>query len=224
LSTVSGRNLIADAFDLRHRLPRIWGRVQDGTVAVTSDDPLAADRQAESGIGTLVGRAPAVDLNTLDVSLDEVARALTVLGDTDTHDVRRAKALCMLGNPQAVLDLLAEADRVLDALHDPHTTNGPHDGVDPRPPGTKLGAAVMYVHPTDRHLADQDGDAARRRAEKALDETAAPATRGMKLTANPATDSTSAPPNRLMDDSYHVSNVAVSRKLAAWSAYPCQCR
>jgi hypothetical protein len=36
LSTVSGRNLIADALDLRHRLPRTWARVQEGTVTVTS--------------------------------------------------------------------------------------------------------------------------------------------------------------------------------------------
>src|SRR3954447_7637920 len=42
LTDGSGRNLIAQALELAHRLPRLWARVQDGTLA-----PWRARRVAE---------------------------------------------------------------------------------------------------------------------------------------------------------------------------------
>ena len=219
VSATSARLLIADALDLRHRLPTTWRRLQDGTVrcwmarriasqsrhldldaagrvdaeiadvtghltgarfentladAVAKADPAAAkaradaarrkqgvwlSRQVEHGYGTLVAKAPAPDLQLVDVSLDRVAAALTVLGDTDDHDIRRSKALVLMADPDAVLDLLRRANEVLDAATDPTTLAGPHDGTDPARRPADLGKAVLYVHVTDRHLTGGDDTA-----------------------------------------------------------------
>jgi hypothetical protein len=111
-------------------------------------------RNIEHGYATLVGRAPAADLKSVDVSLDQVAAALTVLGDTDGHDLRRAKALALLASPEAVLDVLRRADEVLEATTDDVNLVGPHDGTAPRRRAADLGDAVLYVHLTDRTLTE----------------------------------------------------------------------
>jgi hypothetical protein len=98
-------------------------------------------RDLDNGYATLVGKAPAVDLQSVDASLDEIARALSALGDTDSHDVRRAKALCLLGTPSAVLDLIRQANEAPTGLSRP---SRPCD----------LGPATLYVHLTDKSFGD----------------------------------------------------------------------
>jgi hypothetical protein len=50
------------------------------------------------------------DAHALDHALDRVATTLGDLGDTDTRDVRRAKAFGVLADPQYAMDLEAAAD------------------------------------------------------------------------------------------------------------------
>jgi hypothetical protein len=102
-----------------------------------------------------VGKAPAPDLHRVSGSLDEMARALTILGDTDSHDVRRAKALALLADPEAALAVVRRANEVLDASTDEATWVGPHDGTAPRR-AADLGTAILYVHLSDTSLANPD--------------------------------------------------------------------
>lgn len=66
-------------------------------------------RRTERGIATLVAKAPAPDLRAVDVSLERLAGALRVLGDESDHDILRAKALGLLSNPEAALDVIRRA-------------------------------------------------------------------------------------------------------------------
>jgi len=59
------------------------------------------------GIATVWADLDATDAQHLDTTLSQGAAALAALGDTSSHDVRRAKALGLLADPQAALDLLA---------------------------------------------------------------------------------------------------------------------
>ncbi|MGI8577535.1 MAG: hypothetical protein ACR2KG_06360 [Nocardioidaceae bacterium] len=68
--------------------------------------------ETSHGYGTLFAKAAAHDLAAFDKALDVVARALKVLGDTDPAEQRRATAIGILADPQAALDLVADANRV----------------------------------------------------------------------------------------------------------------
>jgi hypothetical protein len=113
------------------------------------------DRESDHGYGSIFARAAIPDLAALDTSLNVLARAMTVLGDTDTHDLRRAKALGVLADPTAALELTRLATETLTTTTT--TTTGPdrpprrHDGVDPRR-GCDLGPAVLYVHVSQHTL------------------------------------------------------------------------
>ncbi len=177
ISPDAGRQLVADALELRHRLPRMWECVQAGLVPVWK-----ARRVADLTVGysqsladqvdrALMGRAPelspahlcemslralerwvreieyrehpdaaaaaeeaalakrgvwldhrdstattrislttdTVDALAFDDALTDVASALARLGDTDSLDVRRARAVGILAAPQAALDLFDRA-------------------------------------------------------------------------------------------------------------------
>ncbi|MDQ6686681.1 MAG: HNH endonuclease, partial [Actinomycetota bacterium] len=166
----AGKSLIADALELKHRLPRLWELVCDLRVAawtarriaaLTTDlskdaanqadrmvcgdpdhvgavraerlvdeirlyfDPdraVAAEEQSlnRRGVWLHEGSTAAttevtMSLDTLDAlllndSVSDVARQLSRLGDTDSVDVRRAKAVGVLADPQRALDLLTTAE------------------------------------------------------------------------------------------------------------------
>ncbi|MGI8702268.1 MAG: DUF222 domain-containing protein [Nocardioidaceae bacterium] len=206
--------LIADALDLRHRLPLLWRRTQAGDVkvwiarriaqrtrrlsgaaaarvdaavadlavslpagrlekvldaAVLAADPpqavsdteaaantrgVSVGRDVQLGHQTVFGRADAPDITALDV----LARAMTVLGDTDSHDVRRAKALGVLADPAAALELTRLAKETLssdEAGSGATPTSQVSDvGTSPRR-SCDLGRAVLYVHLSQGSL---DGD------------------------------------------------------------------
>jgi hypothetical protein len=161
------RALMTDTLELRHRLPRCWARVHEGSLpawrarriaqrtttlsaraadwvdrrvapvahriglarlerliakAIVRCDPSQADQDRtdaaqrrrvlvtdpdRDGIGSVWAQLDAPDADALDATLNAGARALAALGDTSSHDVRRAKTLGLLADPQAALDLLA---------------------------------------------------------------------------------------------------------------------
>ena len=139
-------------------------------------------RENRHGIGTVFGKATVPDLKALDLYLDTVARAMSVLGDTDPYDLRRAKALGVMANPTAALDLIRLANEAL-TTEPPEPTRarahsatedgarsergvGPRDGTDPRR-GCDLGPATLYVHVTQQSLADEvDGTRRRHRPSR----------------------------------------------------------
>ena len=151
LRTVDAAVMAADLAEARSQADR-----------ARSEQGVWVSHDLDHGYATLVAKAPAVDLAALGQTLDHVANALAVLGDGDDRDLLRARALTLLANPQAVLDVIAAArDRL----------TSPTPG-DPRPRRRlgDLGTAIMYVHLTDQHLTDQhpsdpDGAAAVVRVE-----------------------------------------------------------
>ena len=170
ISHDAGRQLIGDALELRHRLPRLFDLVLAGTVpawrarqaaALTTrltremvtwvdkmlacdpqhmtvtrvrriieetilhydPDRAAADEQAalaarhvtlvhDSGPGTteVQMRLDTLDALHLDDTLADIATSLSRLGDSDPLDVRRAKAVGVLADPQRALDLLTTGE------------------------------------------------------------------------------------------------------------------
>ncbi len=111
--------------------------------AVAERQGVWPSREDDNGYATLFARAPAPHVRAADVSLDELARALTILGDTDSHDIRRAKALGLMADPAAALETIRLANEAL------NTTEPP----DPRRRPCELGPAILYVHLTDQSLA-----------------------------------------------------------------------
>lgn len=215
ISVMSAGSLIADALDLRHRLPRVWGRLQAGEVKVwvargiarrtrrlsqsaaaavdvkvaplVATVPygrlekivdaaiLSADReQAEAdtaaaeaergvwvgtdtnhGVATMFAKAAAPDIAAFDRTLDMVARALKLLGDPDAHDIRRAKALGVLADPQAALDVVDQAEATRQAA--PRDNANAQPGADDRRRRCMLGTATLYVHISGESLTGGDG-------------------------------------------------------------------
>lgn len=76
---------------------------------------VATGRCNQFGLKTLIAKATAGDVIWLDAMCDRIAAMLAVLGDDDTLQVRRSKALGLLGHPVKVLALFAEYD---DAVRD----------------------------------------------------------------------------------------------------------
>ncbi|MEO5654208.1 MAG: DUF222 domain-containing protein [Marmoricola sp.] len=167
ISVDAAKQLLGDALELAHRLPRLWALVQDLAVPVwrarsiaheTRDLSLEAARFADRlisavpdkigsvnaaklvqearlyfdpdraladeeealarrGVWSRPGAAPATtemwmtldtpDADLFDRSLSRVAGDLRELGDSDTLDVRRARAVGILADPQYALDLMS---------------------------------------------------------------------------------------------------------------------
>ncbi len=200
LTTYAAQRLVGDALELRHRLPRVWARVQDQSAArplaawrarriaqatllfppaaagevdarlapvahkvglqrittlveaaLVSADPDLAARRAEAVAerrGVWLDRSPReghlgvrveadlLDAQAFDAALDAVADALAVRGDIDLAQVRRAKALGYLADPEAAMALLTGSPTSVrphrevvlyvhlsqDALRGPHAT------------------------------------------------------------------------------------------------------
>ncbi len=211
MSPFAARQLIADALDLRHRLPRLWGRVLAGEVkpwigrktadatravpaevaaevdrrvtkwahalswgrlehiiaaTVIAADPAAAQqqaRQAQQQQGVWVGQSSDHGIKDIfirtetpnaiwfDASIDRIADSLSLLGDTDSKDNRRARAVGVLAQPQQALDLFATTAR-LAAGGATATPAVGTSGIDPRPPAT------LYIHlDQDSLTRDSDG-------------------------------------------------------------------
>ena len=167
ISVDAAKQLLGDALELAHRLPRLWALVQelavpvwrarliaretrdlsrdaakfaDRLIAATPDkigsvhaarlvqearlyfdpDRAIADEDealAKRGVWSRPGPAPATtemwmtldtpDAELFDQCVSRVAGDLRQLGDTDGLDVRRARAVGILADPQYALDLLS---------------------------------------------------------------------------------------------------------------------
>ncbi len=145
-----------------------WGRLENIiAAAIIAADPTAAQqlaRQAEQQQGVWAGqssdhgikdiyiRTEAPNAIWFDATIDRVADSLAALGDTDNKDIRRARAVGVLAQPQQALDLFATTARLAadgaGAGGDAGQTTTPVGGgqpvpgpnVDARPPAT------LYIH------------------------------------------------------------------------------
>ncbi len=193
ISVEAAKQLLGDALELAHRLPRLWALVQelrvpvwrarliaretrdlsldaaafaDRLISATPDkigavlatklvqearlyfDPdraIADEEEAltKRGVWSRPGAAPATtemwmtldtpDAELFDQSVSRVAGDLRELGDTDSLDVRRARAVGILADPQYALDLMSGREGAT-----PTTSHG--------------GVANLFVHLTPEDL------------------------------------------------------------------------
>jgi hypothetical protein len=140
--------------------------------AVIDADPAKAERDrrlAEESLGVWIGRGndagvrdifirtTARDAIWFDAAVDRVADGLGALGDASSKDVRRGRAVGVLANPQAALDLYAKAagEAGEPSADEPGARRG--RSVDGRP------NATLYVHVSgdaltgDGHVARVEG-------------------------------------------------------------------
>src|SRR5680860_1173233 len=169
MSTFAAQHLVGDALELRHRLPRLWARIMDGTLqawrgrqvadrtstlsiqaaawvdanvapfahkislarvvalveaALIRFDPDEAARRAKAaadgrgvwlsdqmtdGTRSIRIEADALDAAAFGATIEQIADALAQLGDQDRNDVRRAKAVRVIADPQTALTLLTDS-------------------------------------------------------------------------------------------------------------------
>jgi len=206
-SAGGAKHLVADALDLRHRLPRLWAEVQAGRVrgwkarkvaqatrhlpvavmgevdaglaglltalawsrfeavldaTVMRADPVgAAHLEAEAasrrfvslgqdggrGLKTLIARGEVLDILTFLAAVNRVADLLGLEGDADTVEVRRSKAVGILGQPDRALALLARHQQ------DPDVPSAP---VEPRSPGGWRRTGGGPLEPDDDEPSDDE--------------------------------------------------------------------
>jgi len=154
--------------------------------AVWEADPELAKAQAEAAArerGVFVGpsddhgtkrfwvRAAAGDVIRFDATIDDLARALKTLGDTDSLDARRAKAVGWIADPAAAHHLLEVARYLARIL--PHISNSDdaattHDGSDSatdRCTAGDLAEPTGRTDATDHPVAEESAGAGDRAGE-----------------------------------------------------------
>ena len=169
ISTYAAQHLVGDSLELRHRLPRLWKRIMDGSLqawrgrqvadrtsclsqeaaawvdahvapfahkislgrvlalieaALIRFDPDEAARRAKqaadgrgvwlsdemtNGTRSIRIEADALDAAAFGATIEQIATTLAQLGDEDLKDVRRAKAVGVIADPQSALDLLTDS-------------------------------------------------------------------------------------------------------------------
>jgi hypothetical protein len=153
-----------------------WGQVLDLLEArIIAADPEAAEarrlaaaldrfvrtgRSSEHGLKTLYAKATAGEVIYLTAMIDRIAAILAERGDTDGIDVRRSKALGILGNPAQALALLHQAAV---AANDTGSTGADADDkrtdTDGLAPGGELDLdGEPLVREGDLHPAQNDAD------------------------------------------------------------------
>lgn len=85
-------------------------------------------RRNDNGITTLIARGTALDIQTFLAAVNRIADILALEGDTDLVEVRRSKAVGILGQPLRALALLMAHQ------HDPDDGAPTHRGADPGVP------------------------------------------------------------------------------------------
>ncbi len=135
--------------------------------AVWEADPEAAKAQAEAAArtrGVFVApsddhgtkqiwvRAAAGDVIRFDATIDDLARALKILGDTDDLDQRRAKAIGWISDPAAAHQLL-EVARYLARTHPTHTQPPDPTRTDTQRTDAQRAGRPAHAHTVDRHPA-----------------------------------------------------------------------
>jgi hypothetical protein len=148
-------------------------RLVDGAVAA-ADAEAAAQREhraaehqfarptrAEEGDGAIRGfyiRAPFGTVAVLDATLDRIARILARLGDNDSADQRRVKALLILCRP----DVAAGLYQMVATGSTEATTHPPAEAASPVDWSALLPTVVVYLHCYRGPHADRDDTPARR--------------------------------------------------------------
>src|SRR5215216_3838188 len=193
-TTGSARAFVADALDLRHRMPELWQLIKAGQIRawrarkvaqatrhlsvdaakqvdaavaqaivglpwnrcelllsakIIEADPKAADEQAkiweaerfvrarsteQSGLKLLIARANAGDVIWFMATVNRLAEILRLRGDFDSADVRRSKAIGILGQPAVALQLLWEFRDEHHPAAEPQRPDEPIDNEpDPKP-------------------------------------------------------------------------------------------
>jgi hypothetical protein len=209
MSEAAGRAYVGQALEIRDRLPRLWQRVQTGTVPAWKarrvaeetialnpecadyvdrhlapfaarlsirrilrvvhaaiarhDRALAQERAArseesrgvwlgpvEDGLVTLTAVADAPDAAAFNTAVGQVAAALAALGDPDSEQVRRARAVGVLADPQYALDVHASATQPSSTARD--ANDAPTGGQSPGSPAPSTGSRplgsgrVVHLH------------------------------------------------------------------------------
>lgn len=209
MSGLAAELLMADALDVRHRLPLLWSMVCSGGVRVwrvrkvavatrhlseiaaaavdravagsvallpwgrfenlldakiIEADPLLAEERvriweserfvragrSRQGLKTLVARAAAGDVVVFVATVNRIAEILAAQGDGDTADVRRSKAIGILGQPALALEMLWA-----------HANDEPTPDLPPEPapagaePGEDAATGNLFTGP---EVQDEDGD------------------------------------------------------------------
>jgi hypothetical protein len=149
-----------------------WGRLQTLLeAAIIHADPVGADQQAaaaaqerfvrlgrtsEHGLRLIIARAAAGDALWFTATIDRIADILARQGDTDPVQVRRSKALGILAQPAAALQMLYQHQH--DNWHGPAEPTDPdqeptdpvHRSLElvspPFDPDRARPRAVVYVH------------------------------------------------------------------------------
>jgi hypothetical protein len=141
------------------KIGQVWARrlIDEARLWHDPDRAVEAERQALEARHVTVGRTgcPATremhllldrqDAEALDHTLTELASRLSDLGDPDPLDLRRARAVGILADPQQALDLLR-------GPVDQETRRRIEDGR--RTPVRPGGAAQIFVHVTPEDLAE----------------------------------------------------------------------
>jgi hypothetical protein len=94
-------------------------------------------------------------VHAFDQQIDQIAATLAALGDPDRHDLRRAKAVGVIADPQTTLDLLHHHPDHPDPDHQPDHHDGDPDHQPDGEPGNDEGG---HDHPDDGGHDGGDGD------------------------------------------------------------------
>ncbi len=108
--------------------------------------------QMSEGTRSIRIEADALDATAFEHTIDAIADTLAGLGDTDRKDVRRAKAVGVIADPQTTLDLSAGEQETDTGRPDP--AGGPAGGAGsaagfgttPRRPGSRKPKVTLYLH------------------------------------------------------------------------------
>jgi hypothetical protein len=129
--------------------------------AQAAEHQFARPTRAEEGDGAIRGfyiRAPFGTVAVLDVTLDRIARILARLGDNDSADQRRVKALLILCRP----DVAAGLYQMVATGSTEATTHPPAEAASPVDWSALLPTVVVYLHCYRGPHADRDDTPARR--------------------------------------------------------------
>ena len=130
MSPFSARRFVADAVDVRHRLPLIWARVRERRVRVSNVRLVAArtrhlsveaaayvdaamvqfaprSRSSAHGLAGFYVRSTVGLVARFEATVAFLADALAAFGDGEAEELRRVKAVAVLANPARAVELLA---------------------------------------------------------------------------------------------------------------------
>ena len=109
--------------------------------------------KSEHGLKVIIGRAAAGEVNVLMATINRIADILKADGDDSTVEVRRSKALGILGQPGRALQLLLDHRKDLTDQPEPAADHDP-DEQEPEP--ASEGASNQLNRPFDQ-LTERDG-------------------------------------------------------------------